>query len=341
MNIKLKKFYLHHKKTAVTLTVVISVILILVLLCLSTYIPKTGTTDYSSEAALSNSYITETALISAHRAGRNIAPENTMAAFKACFENNNEYSVDILEFDLHITKDKKLILLHDDTLDRTSDCIDKFGEKNVRPENKTIGELKQYNMGYHFTVDDVYIYRGERADLTYCRIVTLNEVLDYLRAQESVWKKQFSYIIEIKNGGELGNEATDILYDTLTSYGIKDRTIVGTFQGSVSDYIDSAYPDLVRSAGIAEVIDFYFSCMFGVDLSKKDIKYSVLQIPYKDFVLNLGKKSIVDYAHKYGIAVQYWTINKEKDIRHLEKIGADAIITDDPRLAYQIIYDII
>lgn len=334
---KLKKFFIAHKAVAWTITAILSVIVIFVLLCLSTYIPKTSDTDYSSEICKSNPYIKEKALISAHRAGRNIAPENTMSAFKACFENNNEYSVDILEFDLHITKDEKLILLHDDTLDRTSDCKEVFGEKDVRPENKTLGELKQYNMGYNFTVNGEYIYRGEYADLTYCRIVSLEEVLDYLRAQESVWKKQFNYIIEIKNDGALGEKATDILYRTLQNYGIIQRTIIGTFNKNVSDYIDAHCPDAIRSAGIAEVLDFYFCCMFNVDLSKKNVKYRVLQIPYRDYAINLGKKSIIDYAHKYGIAVQYWTINKAKDIKALTEMGADAIITDDPRLAYNII----
>lgn len=335
--IKFRKFCLHHKGLVITLTAIVAVVVIFVLMCVSTYIPKTADTDYSSEACRNNPYIVETALISAHRAGRNIAPENTMAAFKACFENNNDYSVDILEFDLHITKDKKLILLHDETLDRTSDCREVYNENDVRPQDKTVAELKRYNMGYHFTVNNQYIYRGEAADLSYCRIVTLNEVLDYLRSQESVWKKQFNYIIEIKNDGDLGNEAADILYDTLVSYRILDRTIVGTFNGSVSDYLDEKHPDIIRSAGIMEVLDFYFSCMFNVDLAKKNVKYSVLQIPYKDFAINLGKKSIIDYAHKYGIAVQYWTINSEKDIRYLTSIGADAIISDDPRLTYQVI----
>jgi len=334
---KLKKFFIKHKAIAWTLVAILSVIVIFVLLCLSTYIPKTDDTDYNSEVCLQNPYIREKALISAHRAGRNLAPENTMAAFKSCFENNNEYSVDILEFDLHITKDKKLILLHDETLDRTSDCVDVFGEKDVRPQNKTIGELKQYNMGYNFTVNGTYIYRGENVDLKDCRIVTLEEVLDYLRSQETLWKKQFNYIIEIKNDGELGNEAMQLLYETIKKYDIIERTIVGTFNKSVSEYIDESCPDVIRSAGIAEVLDFYFSCMFNVNLEKKNIKYKVLQIPYRDYVINLGKKSIIDYAHKYGIAVQYWTINKEKDIRHLTEIGADAIISDDPKLAYNVI----
>ena len=333
----LRKFFLHHKKLAVTLSVILGVILTFVLLCLSTYIPRTGDTDYSAPQVVANKYITQQTMVSAHRAGRNIAPENTMAAFKECFETN-EYAVDVLEFDLHITKDKKLILLHDDTLDRTSDCVDKYGEKKVRPENKTIGELKQYNMGYHFEKNGTYPNREANADLTYCRIVTLNEVLDYILSQEAPdkWNKQFMFIIEIKNGKQLGYEAADILRDTLMEYGIADRTIVGTFKGEVSKYLDEHCPEICRSAGIAEVFGFYFACMFGVPLN--NVKYRVLQIPYKDFVINFGKKSIIDYAHKYGIAVQYWTINKAKDIRHLKDIGADCIMSDNPDIAYQIIY---
>ena len=78
--------------------------------------------------------------------------------------------------------------------------------------------------------------------------------------------------------------------------------------------------------------------MFNVDFSKKNVKYKVLQIPYKTYVINLGKKAIIDYAHKYGLAVQYWTINNKKDIEALTAMGADAIITDDPKLAYNLIH---
>ena len=334
----IKKFFLHHKKLAITLTTILSVVLVFILLCVSTYIPRSPATDYSAPQVEANQYIVEKTLVSAHRAGRNLAPENTMAAFKDCFENNNEYSVDVLEFDLHITKDKKLILLHDDTLDRTSDCVEVYGEKKVKPEDKTLGELQQYNMGYNFSVNGEYIYRGKSdEELQYCRIVTLDEVLDYILSQEAPdkWNKEFMFIIEIKNGKELGYQAADILYQTLLDKGIIDRTIVGTFKGEVSKYLDEHCPGITRSAGIAEVLSFYFTCVFGGKLDK--VKYKVLQIPYKDFGINFGKKSIIDYAHYYGIAVQYWTINKAKDIEYLASIGADCIMSDDPRLAYQII----
>ena len=53
-------------------------------------------------------------------------PENTMLAFESCM-NSKDFNTDIFEFDLHITKDNKLILLHDDTLDRTTNAVEYFG----------------------------------------------------------------------------------------------------------------------------------------------------------------------------------------------------------------------
>ena len=334
--VKEKKPKKSHKGLWVTLIVIASVIAVIVALCFSTYIPRVKGTDYSSDIVKANPSISEKTLVSAHRAGRNLAPENTLAAFKACFENMDTYSVDILEFDLHLTKDKRLILLHDDTLDRTSDCVDKYGEKKVKPIDKTLEELKVYNMGYNFEIDGEYPYRKDDADLTYCRIATLEEVLDYVESQEAKLGKKIRYIIEIKNGKQAGYEAADILAEIMEERNMTDRVIIGTFKGEVSKYLDEKHPDIIRSAGIAEVMAFYASYVFNIPLT--DAKYNVLQIPYKDFVLNFGKKGMIDYAHKYGIAVQYWTINKAEDIEWLYSIGADAIMSDDPKLAYEIIY---
>lgn len=325
-----------HKALWTTLIVVGSIIVFILAFCLSTYIPRVNGTDYDSDKVKANPSISEKTLVSAHRAGRYLAPENTLAAFKACFENMDSYSVDILEFDLHLTKDKRLILLHDDTLDRTSDCKDVYGEKKVKPIDKTLDELKVYNMGYNFEINGEYPYRKEGADLTYCRIATLEEVLDYVETQEAILGKKMRYIIEIKNGKKDGYEAADILADIMEKRGMTSRVIVGTFKGEVSRYLDEKHPDIIRSAGIAEVLGFYASYALGIPLD--NVKYKVLQIPYKDFVLNFGKKGMIDYAHKYGIAVQYWTINKAKDIEWLSSIGADAIMSDDPKLAYDIVY---
>ncbi len=98
------------------------------------------------------------------------------------------------------------------------------------------------------------------------------------------------------------------------------------------------YDDMIRSAGIAEVAKFYFASITGAKLNPENIKFDVLQIPYKQFVINLGTENLINRAHKYNIAVQYWTINDDEEIKDLNDRNADAIITDNPKRAYEIIH---
>ena len=105
------------------------------------------------------------AMVSAHRSGGDLNPEESMAAFKNCVESK-DFQTDIFEFDLHITKDGVLILLHDDTLDRTSDSAEVFGEEDVRPEDKTYEELRTLNMGAKFTAQDGSTpYKGSKGTM--------------------------------------------------------------------------------------------------------------------------------------------------------------------------------
>ena len=57
----------------------------------------------------------------AHRSGAGLAPENTLLAFQNMIKNRDKFELEGFEFDLHLTKDGQIIVLHDDTLDRTSD----------------------------------------------------------------------------------------------------------------------------------------------------------------------------------------------------------------------------
>lgn len=271
------------------------------------------------------------AMVSAHRSGGDLYPEETMAAFKNCVESV-EFATDIFEFDLHITKDGVLVLLHDDTLDRTSDCQEVFGEEEVRPETKTYEELRQLNMGANFVAQDGSTpYKGLKGDdvLDDVRILRVEDVLDYLRSSGN-----YQYIIEIKNGGDLGKKGVDILYDVLSERDMIEDVIFGTFKGEVSQYVDENHPDLPRSAGITEVLQFYFASFLGIKL---DVNYMALQIPYKLAGFNLGSARIINYAHSMDLAVQYWTINDPEDVEYLNSIGADCIMSDDPGMAYRVI----
>ena len=293
-----------------------------------------------------NPYISaDGAMVSAHRAGSLVAPENTLHAFELGIEEatTGGYKVDIWEFDLHITADEQLILLHDHTLDRTSDSEQIFGVNDARPEDYTLAELKKLNMGHNFELNGEYPFRDltpEQVADAGLDVCTLGDVLDYMESDEAraaAPDGRFSYIIEIKNSGKLGERAADLLYAELASRGLLPYVVFGTFNQNVSDYVDAHYPDMLRSSSICEVLDFWLAYLTGADLSKRGVGYCALQIPYSSSISFLGTKGLIEYAHKYNIAVQYWTINEEEDMRHLQSIGADCIMSDKPDLCYSVL----
>lgn len=285
-------------------------------------------------------------MLSAHRAGGGVEPEETLAAFKQCMRNDSGYKVDILEFDLHLTSDNHLVLMHDHEIDRTSNGPEKFGGgKQVK--DLTLDQLKTLNFGYNFQDQDGnYKYRNlttqaeiEAADVG---ILELDTLLNYLETDARP-DHTLNYVIEIKDKGDRGRQSMDLLYDSMEAHGIVDRTIVGTFNGDITKYMDKEYKGkqgtVKRSAGILEVVNFYFAFLWGVKQNPDKLGYRVLQIPvglttgFYDFT----SKAFIDYAHSLGIAVQYWTINDEAMMEKLIKNGADTVMTDYPDKCYPIL----
>ncbi len=286
--------------------------------------------------SLTNPYITEEkALVSAHRSGKDIAPENTMAAFRYCIENEN-FQVDIFEFDLHITKDNRLILLHDSTLDRTTDSVAVFGKEEVKPSEKTYEELLELNFGANFsTPDGKYPYKELKGkDVPdELRAVLLEDVLDYLESQGN-----FDYIIEIKDSEELGFKAADELYRILKERKLLEKAVIGTFNGEVTSYIDESYPDMLRSSSIGETAIFYFAAAFDISLPESYYNFEALQIPYHGYgFFKLSSERVINYAHRHNLAVQYWTVNEPEEIKLLSDRGADCIMSDVPDKAYDVL----
>ena len=283
-----------------------------------------------------NPFITGETAISAHRSGAGEFPEETLAAFRGCAENP-DVQVDYFEFDLHMTADDVLVLSHDPTLDRVSDAVAVFGAEGVLVRDKTLAELKELNMAPQFVNDSGETpYAGLHCDAVPddLRILSLDEVLDYLTLAGD-----YRYIIEIKDGGEVGLAAADQLYATLNGRGLLDRVIVGSFRGEVADYITANYPDMHRSASPAEVVQFYFAAL----TDKKDFtcSYDVLQLPFGDaessYGINLGTTTVINFAHANNLAIQYWTVNSEEDMAYLASVGADALITDYPDRAAHVL----
>lgn len=277
--------------------------------------------------------------IAAHRSGAGTAPQNTLMAFENIIENAGASGVDTLEFDVQITKDGELVLMHDLTYDNTTNAVEEFGRKHNFVSSLTLEQARRLNMGENFKGNGDYPYRGLRGEsIPYnLRVLTCDDAIDYV--ENNCGERRYSYIIEVKSIGVNGRRATDRLHEIITEKGIEDRVVWSTFAPDVSSYMKAKYPSVSRTADAIEAVQFYFYFRMGWDLQDVSPSYTALQIPYGESafgnIINLGTREMINYAHKNNIALEYWTINSEEDVRLLTENGADCIMTDYPQMAYE------
>ena len=273
-------------------------------------------------------------LISSHRSGRGAAPENTLMAVKSNLVFSSSDSA-VIEMDVQLTKDEEIVLYHSLFLDEMSNSAEHFGTKNTPVFSKTYEELRELNMGEYFKSGDSYPYQGLRGEdiPDDIRITALRDVFECIETEAP---GHYRYIIEVKYPNPWAAKIVDGIYEMMNEYSLNDRVIVASFWPDVSWYIDLKYPDKInRSANPFEIVDLYGCYTRNDDLSNEDFKYVALQMPYywddgKLLVANLGKTGFIDYAHKYGISMQYWTVNKPEDAKQLAHSGADLLMTDYP-----------
>ncbi len=284
--------------------------------------------------------------IAAHRGGGENNPENTMLAFR---EAVNTIEVDIIESDLYLTKDGYLVYNHDAYIDETCNVNGDISLEEVEAlceteENRhyicdmTLAELEQYNFGYYFEDENgKRIYKDvEDIGAAGLQIATV----DKLFAEFYDSNPDLMFIVEIKNGGEQGYEACKILSDTLDKYPqYRDQIVVGTFHDEIEEELKTNYPDLLRGAPTGSAASFIITQMLGVNIFDGG-DFACLQIPTSydvGFELELDKKTYIDRAHRRNIAVQYWTINDEDEMRELIELGCDCIMTDNPKLLKKVL----
>ena len=281
-------------------------------------------------------------MLAAHRGGSLNNPENTLKAFKAAVNN---YGNDIIESDIWLTKDEKIVFSHDKSIDRMSDVklFDNTKEEHLISDY-TLDELQNFNMGYGFkNKNNEYPYKDlvsvdqvDRKDVLKANDLQILEV-EQLFNEYYVSKPDLLFIVEIKNGGEKGYKAANVLDDLLTNKypNYKNNVVVGTFHDEIAKDLKANHPTILRGASTGEARDFVLTQMFGVNIFNK-ADFVCLQIPtsynLKGIKFTLDKKTCINRAHRRNIAVQYWTINDANEMKHLAKLGCDCIMTDDPEL---------
>ena len=243
-------------------------------------------------------------LVFAHRGGGGLYPENTLEAFKY----SAEMGVDFLELDVHSTADGTLVVMHDGSIDRTTDGRGKVSDF-------TLAELKKFDAGYLFTNDNnaTFPFRGKGIT-----IPTLQEIFEVF--------PQMKFNIEPKQA--IPSIITP-LCEMIRAHKMSDRIIVGSFRQTAIDEFRAACPEITTSASPAEVSEFLAMQKTGIAASYSP-PFQALQVPANASFLNVVNKDFVTAAHRQNIQVHVWTINDEAEMKKLIDDGVDGIMTDYP-----------
>ena len=249
-----------------------------------------------------------------HRGANLVAPQNTLPAFKKSFE----IGCDGVETDIHLTKDGIPVLCHNFTIDETSN-----GTGAIK--DMTLEELRQYDFGS---------YKGEEFKGT--EIPLLDDFIA-LCAENNVEVLN----IELKSEvfGEASIELPQTTIELAKKHNMFEKLLVSSFDPAILVVCKKLDPNcktgllyspaekigrriMLRPMAFAKEIGVITNTVIETPGRKKDKRMD-----------NASEKK----AHKMGLMVNPWTVNKDKEIKRLINCGVDGIITDDPGLCNELI----
>lgn len=236
--------------------------------------------------------------------GSGFWPGNTMLYL----EGIAGLGVDVLEMDLHMSRDGRIVLIHDATVDRTSDG-------SGRVSDLTLAELQALEVGVNWTQDDgaTYPYRGQGL-----RIPTLEEVFQRF--------PDYPMIIEIKQ--ETPSMA-EPLCALIRQYGMAEKVIVPSFRDAAIQEFRAACPEVATAAASEETRRFvylHFAFLSGI----VSPPYHAFQVPETSGGIQVVTPRFVRAAHRANAEVHVWTVNDPADMQRLLDMGVDGIMTDRP-----------
>jgi glycerophosphoryl diester phosphodiesterase len=242
--------------------------------------------------------------IAAHRGGAALWPENSLLAF----QNAIVLGSDLLEFDVHLTRDRVVAVIHDATLERTTD-----GAGPVA--SSTVAELGRLRL------------RGPGAVLTAEHVPTLDEVL----ATASAAPVPVGLLVEVKGPapGVRYEGLEELILAALARTGLQTRATIMAFNPGVIARVRTLAPrarttflvgrDAVKQAAVRPEQTVDWAVAAGVtDLG---VEYT------------LADDRLVAAARAARLALGVWTVNEAAAIRRMLGLGVDIITSDRPDLA--------
>ena len=233
--------------------------------------------------------------IFAHRGYSGKYPENTMIAFKKALE----CGVDGIELDVQLTKDGEVVIIHDETIDRTT-----TGKGFV--VDYTYEELEKFDASFKFK------------DLGFNKIPTLREYFQLVKDYDIVTN------VELKTGINEYLGIEEKVWELIKEYNLEEKVIISSFN----------HFSVMRMKKIAPQLKYGFlSEDWIIDAGKYTHSHGV-QCYHPRF--NNLVPDVIKELKKYNLEINTWTVNLEEDMRHLYSNNIDVIITNYPELAQEI-----
>ena len=250
-------------------------------------------------------------MVIAHQGGEELRPSNTMVAFQHAVD----LGVDVLEMDVHSTSDGTLILMHDDTVDRTTD-----GSGAIK--TMTLAEIKQLDAGYYWTNDEGQTHPYRDQGIT---VPTLEELF--------IAFPNMPMNIEIKQ-----QEPSIVapFCQLLAEYDMLNKVLIASFHPKTMIEFREKCPGVATSMVEGEIRLFY-----GLNLAFLGRLFEppgeAFQVPEYSGDTLVVTERFVRGAQRRNIAVHVWTVDDPADMQRFIDMGVDGIITDRPDLLLELL----
>lgn len=241
----------------------------------------------------------------AHRGASGEAPENTIPAILLAVQ---KYKIDRVEIDLRLNREGIPVVIHDATLERTTN-----GKGKVR--EYSLAELKRWDAGFGFDPEGKkeFPYRGKGVT-----IPTLEEVLTHF--------PETPFCLEIK---DKEREVVKKVLEVIRPLRRKGSLLIGSFHGKIARELRRlAGPPMEGVLSEDEVACAYLGFRFGFGKFSSPSRYAFL--PPAKYGFRFDRPEWIDFLHRQGVRVFYWTINEAGEMKTLLEKGADGILTDYP-----------
>ena len=230
-----------------------------------------------------------------HRGAAGLAPENTIEGFRAGLEAGAE----AIEFDVHLSRDRKAVVIHDPTLDRTTDRTGSVSALSLE-------DIRQADAGFRFTIGGTFPWRGRQV-----RVPTLEEGVPAF--------PEVPLLIELKTP-LAGSEVARILRES----GAEDRAVVAGEDHRGLEQFDR--PPFHRGASRRDIARAFFG------VGEPAAACACFAVPLRPSGLAIASPRFVSKANRRGRTVHVWTVDDEASAARVWNAGAQGIVTNRPDL---------